>query len=102
MSLRVCAYHLVAPSLSVMILIGCAPAGQADGGSGGSAQSAGGRFGVGGSAELGGSGGTPPESNVGVISVEGVSTWKGNATAAYTIIHDDACDYTLDSLFKVA
>ncbi|HWZ88217.1 MAG TPA: polysaccharide deacetylase family protein [Polyangiaceae bacterium] len=58
--------------------------------------------GTAGSAELGGSGGAPPESNVGVITVEGVSTWKGNATAAYTIIHDDACDYTLDSLFKVA
>ncbi len=46
--------------------------------------------------------GTPPESNVGTITVEGVATWKENATAAYSIIHDDTCDYITDSQFKVA
>ena len=55
-----------------------------------------------GAAAGGVAGAPPPESNVGQITVEGVATWKGNATAAYTIIHDDACDYTLDSLFNVA
>ncbi len=51
---------------------------------------------------FGGFGGAPPESNVGVITVEGIATWKENATAAYTIIHDDTCDYITDSQFKVA
>ena len=41
-------------------------------------------------------------STLGAITVEGFSTWKGNATAAYSIIHDDACDNTTDSLFDVA
>ena len=41
-------------------------------------------------------------SDVGLISVESVSVWRGNATAAYSIIHDDACDYPLDSLFTTA
>lgn len=44
----------------------------------------------------------PVESNVGEISVESISTWQGNATAAYSIIHDDACDWPLDSLVLVA
>ncbi|HVY29601.1 MAG TPA: polysaccharide deacetylase family protein [Polyangiaceae bacterium] len=39
---------------------------------------------------------------LGLVKVEGVATWKNAATAAYSIIHDDACDYTLDSLFSVA
>jgi peptidoglycan/xylan/chitin deacetylase (PgdA/CDA1 family) len=76
------------------------------GGSGGHAAAsslhAGGSAGVAGSIDQSGSGGAPPASNVGAITVEGVSTWRGNATAAYSIIHDDACDYTLDSLFTVA
>jgi peptidoglycan/xylan/chitin deacetylase (PgdA/CDA1 family) len=49
-----------------------------------------------------GSSGAAPDSNVGQITLEGISTWKENATAAYSIIHDDACDYTLDSLFTIA
>ncbi len=63
---------------------------------------AGGSAGSAGSVAQGGSAGAPPASNVGQITVEGVTTWKENATAAYSIIHDDACDYTLDSLFTVA
>ena len=44
----------------------------------------------------------PVLSNVGLIKVEGITVWKENATAAYSIIHDDACDYPLDSLFTTA
>jgi len=58
--------------------------------------------GDGGSAAFGSTGGEAPASNLGALHVESVAPWLGNATAAYTIIHDDACDYTLDSLFTVA
>jgi peptidoglycan/xylan/chitin deacetylase (PgdA/CDA1 family) len=79
---------------------GLVPAGGAGGvaGAGGATEAAG----AGGLAGADGPGGAPAESNVGAITVEGVGTWKGNATAAYSIIHDDACDYTTDSLFKIA
>jgi peptidoglycan/xylan/chitin deacetylase (PgdA/CDA1 family) len=40
--------------------------------------------------------------DLGDLGVESITTWKNDAQGAYTIIHDDACDYTLDSLFKVA
>jgi Polysaccharide deacetylase len=36
------------------------------------------------------------------LAIEQVATWRGAALGAYTIIHDDICDYTLDSLFDVA
>jgi peptidoglycan/xylan/chitin deacetylase (PgdA/CDA1 family) len=48
---------------------------------------------------------TPPEpfgTDLGELHVETVATWKNDTKGAYTIIHDDACDYTLDSLFTVA
>jgi peptidoglycan/xylan/chitin deacetylase (PgdA/CDA1 family) len=41
-------------------------------------------------------------SDLGTLAVESVATWKGDAKGAYTIIHDDVCDYTIDSLFDVA
>ena len=55
----------------------------------------------------GGAGGaiSPPApigTDLGALTVEGVAVWKDDAKGAYTIIHDDACDYTLDSLFNVA
>jgi peptidoglycan/xylan/chitin deacetylase (PgdA/CDA1 family) len=77
------------------------PPAEATGGSGGSA---GATTGGGGAA---GSGGMfvlpePIGTDLGALGIESVATWKGNAKGAYTIIHDDACDYTLDSLFNTA
>jgi peptidoglycan/xylan/chitin deacetylase (PgdA/CDA1 family) len=85
MTTRMCVSRLIAPSISVLILIGCGSARTDNGPPAG-----------------GGSGGSAAGSDLGLIAVEGISTWKGNATAAYSIIHDDACDYILDSLFDVA
>jgi hypothetical protein len=34
--------------------------------------------------------------------VDGVATWRGNATGAYTIIHDDVCDGSVASVFTKA
>ena len=43
--------------------------------------------------------GTPVDtSNTVAVSVTGVATWRGNATAAYSIIHDDTCDYSTSGL----
>ena len=84
-----------------LLLAACGPNEHAsDGGGGGGA--AGAATGGGGTA---GSAPTPPAAfgtDLGPLTVEGVATWKNNAKGAYTIIHDDACDYTLDSLFNVA
>jgi len=85
MTLRMCASRLIAPSISFLILIGCGAARTDAGNPAG-----------------GGGGGGPASSDLGAIAVEGISTWRGNTTAAYSIIHDDACDNTLDSLFDVA
>jgi peptidoglycan/xylan/chitin deacetylase (PgdA/CDA1 family) len=116
MNLRMCAPRLIAPSISLLMLIGCGPiggmgqaigvggafadSGASAGGAGASASA--GTSAGGASAGEGGFAGEAPLSNVGQIQVEGVSVWKGNATAAYSIIHDDACDYPLDSLFTTA
>jgi peptidoglycan/xylan/chitin deacetylase (PgdA/CDA1 family) len=83
MTHRMCVSRLIAPSISFLILIGCGSAHTDQPGAAGS-------------------GGSPAGSALGAITVEGFSTWKGNATAAYSIIHDDACDYLTDSLFDVA
>jgi peptidoglycan/xylan/chitin deacetylase (PgdA/CDA1 family) len=93
------------------LLVGCGH-GVHDGSVGGSGGAPGGTSGVGAGSggETSGSGGSggvavPPEpfgTDLGALGVEGVATWKDNAKGAYTIIHDDACDYTLDSLFMVA
>jgi len=75
-------------------------------GSGGTAGSAGGGAGgLGGTSGIGGggSGGVPQQGgDVGAIQVEGVAPFRGAATGAYTIMHDDLCDYNIDSLFDVA
>jgi len=41
-------------------------------------------------------------SSLGRVTVQEVTTWRNGAVAAYSIIHDDACGYGLDSLFDVA
>ncbi len=75
-------------------------AGNAGGGSAGSAGAAGAAGTAGGS---GGSGGSLVQGgDVGAITVEGVAPFRGAATGAYTIMHDDLCDYNIDSLFDVA
>jgi peptidoglycan/xylan/chitin deacetylase (PgdA/CDA1 family) len=107
-----CVTRLIAPSISLLMLMACGPIGgmgqnavagsiEPGAGASGAGDSGSGGTSSGGSAE-GGVAGEAPASNVGVITVEGVSVWKGNATAAYTMIHDDACDYPLDSLFTTA
>jgi peptidoglycan/xylan/chitin deacetylase (PgdA/CDA1 family) len=86
----------------------CGPIGEqgsTTGGSGGASAGAGGAGAAGGTAgepAAGAAGELPVESNVGAIRVDSISTWQGNVTAAYSIIHDDACDWPLDSLFLVA
>ncbi len=80
-------------------------AGAGTAGSGGVGGSAGGVGGCG-SLDSGGvaSGAAPSPvgSDLGALTVESVASWKGNAKAAYTLIHDDVCDYNIDSLFTVA
>lgn len=103
MTRKLCVLRSLAPPLSLMILMGCGPMGAAspsDESRGGGASMGGAGGGPGGSAgaDLGGA----PASNVGAITVEGIATWKDNATAAYTLIHDDTCDYITDSQFKIA
>jgi hypothetical protein len=36
------------------------------------------------------------------FKLDGVATWRGNATAAYTIIHDDLCDSSTEGSFAKA
>ena len=89
--------------------MGCGPIGargsdSAGAGAGGAGSGGASAAGSAGSESGGGgfAGAEPVASNVGVITPMGVSVWRGNATAAYSIIHDDACDYPLDSLFTTA
>ncbi len=44
-------------------------------------------------------GGTAPLVN---FTVGQVTTWRNDATAAYTIFHDDTCDVVVDSQFSIA
>jgi peptidoglycan/xylan/chitin deacetylase (PgdA/CDA1 family) len=60
-----------------------------DGGPGGSAGPDGGA----------GAGGSGP---AGAFKLEGVATWRGDKTAAYSIIHDDLCDPSVNGAFKIA
>lgn len=79
-------------------------AGAGPAGSGGQAAGAGGMGAVGG-CQLGGApsgGAAPVGTDLGELEVEAVAVWKGDAKGAYTIIHDDICDYNIDSLFLVA
>ncbi len=80
---------------------GAGAAGGADAGAAGAASSAGASCG----APQGGAGGAAPAAigtSLGALEVEGVAVWRGDAKGAYTIIHDDICDYSIDSLFTVA
>ena len=47
-------------------------------------------------------GAAPVGTDLGELTVESVAVWKGDAKGAYTIIHDDICDWPIDSLFEVA
>jgi peptidoglycan/xylan/chitin deacetylase (PgdA/CDA1 family) len=74
---------------------GAAGSGGAEAGSGGATGGSGGA--------TGGSGGVVlPGGDVGAITIEGVAPFRGAASGAYTIMHDDLCDYNIDSLFDVA
>jgi hypothetical protein len=64
---------------------GAAAGGASGAGSGG----VGGNVAAGGSGGAAGGTGTPSNSK---FKLDGVATWRGNATAAYSIIHDDVCD----------
>jgi len=92
---------------ALSLLVACGPTAPIDGAGGSGGLGAGGAGATGGGATAG-SGGTslappgPIGTDLGALSVEAVAVWKENAKGAYTIIHDDACDYTLDSLFNVA
>src|SRR6266542_2418700 len=59
-------------------------------GSGGSAIGGGGSGGAAGNAGSAPDGGGTPSASV--FRVDGAALWRGNAKAAYTIIHDDLCD----------
>lgn len=107
--------------LAVSLLAGCGesprpPTGVAGGGAG--AEAGGGGTGAAGLGGLGGAGAgaggaaagsgglggsvEPVGTDLGALGVESVTTWRGDAQGAYTIIHDDICDYTIDSLFDIA
>src|SRR5688572_10454895 len=103
--------------LVVPCAAGCGPVGgretvPASGGTGNTAGTAGsggasaGAAGSGGSAGVsagaGGTGEVMQGGDVGQITVESVAPFRGAATGAYTIMHDDLCDYNIDSLFDVA
>lgn len=108
--------HLAFASLAAgLSLVACGPdvvrgpsgAGAAGMAGTGASGASGGTAGSGASGGAGGSAGatTPPDpvgTDLGTLTVESVAIWKDNTKGAYTIIHDDACDYTLDSLFNVA
>lgn len=95
---------------------GTGQGGKADAGEAGTSTS--GAGGVNGGASAGGGAGssggcTLPElpaggapdavgTDLGALQVDSVAVWKGDAKGAYSIIHDDLCDYTIDSLFTIA
>jgi len=54
---------------------------------------------MGGSGGSGGAGGSSPP---GSYKVEGVATWRGDKTAAFSVIHDDLCDASVNGIFSIA
>jgi peptidoglycan/xylan/chitin deacetylase (PgdA/CDA1 family) len=75
--------------------------------SGGAGYGGGALGGAGGAAGMAGAGGAldtagAAGADVGPVTVVGVTKWKQDAKAAYSIIHDDLCDATRDSLFTDA
>jgi hypothetical protein len=80
-------------------------------GTAGSSGSAAGDAGAGGSAGAAagaGMGGSmlipvmPIGTDLGALVVESVAVWKGETKGAYTIIHDDLCDWNINSLLTIA
>lgn len=71
------------------------------GGGGGTLGGAGGASGMSGSGGMLDTAGAAG-ADVGEVTVIGVTQWKQDAKAAYSIIHDDLCDPTRDSLFSDA
>jgi peptidoglycan/xylan/chitin deacetylase (PgdA/CDA1 family) len=47
-------------------------------------------------------GAAPVGTDLGELTVDSIAIWKDDAKGAYTIIHDDICDWPIDSLFDVA
>jgi peptidoglycan/xylan/chitin deacetylase (PgdA/CDA1 family) len=70
-------------------------------GTGGASTLAGGGS-AGDSGAVGQGGATSIGTDLGQLTFESVATWQGDAKGAYTIIHDDICDYNIDSLFDLA
>lgn len=113
LAMRGASLSIVPAAAGLLLLLACGESTRTPGQSAGAASVAGsaglgGAGGTAGSASEGGVAGTsvaPPAligTDLGALTVESVTTWKDNAKGAYTIIHDDACDYTTDSLFKIA
>lgn len=119
--------HDLRPALGCAALLGllvaCGPVAATNQGGGGHGGAAGGGVGGAGAAAAGGvaageagepaggaaaSGGggfapvMPIGTDLGELSVESIAVWKGDAKGAYTIIHDDLCDWSLNSLFTIA
>jgi hypothetical protein len=119
---------LASLTAAVSLLAACGPPGNGGGGTAGAAGAAGATAGTAGSAAgtggAGGGGGVgmagaagggaagmsfggfapvmPVGTDLGALTVESIAVWRGGAKGAYTIIHDDICDYSIDSLFDIA
>jgi peptidoglycan/xylan/chitin deacetylase (PgdA/CDA1 family) len=81
---------------------GASETGGSTGSTGGASGSTGGAPGTGGSTGTGGSEGTGGASGGGAYKVEGVATWRGDKTAAFSVIHDDLCDASVNGIFTIA
>ncbi len=105
----------VGRSSFVFLLLGalgfaCTGSGEADAEGGGASAGVGGsgNMGSGGGSEEG-TGGSTGAGGTSVIpdepprwTVSGVTTWRGDATGAYTIFHDDTCNGSVDNQLEVA
>jgi hypothetical protein len=66
------------------------------------ASAGGGEPGTAGARATGGSQGTGGASGGGAYKIDGVATWRGNKTAAFSVIHDDVCDASVNGVFSIA
>jgi hypothetical protein len=73
-----------------------------DGGGGVSGGDSGAASGAGQAGELGRGGRATQGGDIGTLTALGVANFRGATQGAYTIMHDDLCDYNIDSLFDVA
>jgi peptidoglycan/xylan/chitin deacetylase (PgdA/CDA1 family) len=103
--------HLPRPSglFLLFALTGCATvAACGSGGDGGQAAMGGGSGNGGGSGGMAGGqggaglGGGPGNPTTHAWKVVGAATWRDNASAAYSLIHDDVCDPSVNGVFKHA